>query len=78
VVSNHCVLARRCRLGDGAFLGTGAFIREHVAIGARANVMAGAVVIDDVAEEAVVSGNFATEHRTRMMEFVKSRRRPQS
>jgi UDP-3-O-[3-hydroxymyristoyl] glucosamine N-acyltransferase len=74
VVSNHCVLARRCRVGDGAFLGTGAFIREHVSIGARANVMAGAVVIDDVPREAAVSGNFASGHSLRMLEFAKNRR----
>jgi UDP-3-O-[3-hydroxymyristoyl] glucosamine N-acyltransferase len=78
VVSNNCVLARRCRVGDGAFLGTSAFIREHVSVGAGATVMAGAVVIDDVNQDAVVSGNFAFDHRSRMMEFAKKRRHSQS
>jgi UDP-3-O-[3-hydroxymyristoyl] glucosamine N-acyltransferase len=73
VISNHCVLARRCRVQDGAFLGTGAFVREHVVVGAGAQVMAGAVVIDEVASGATVSGNFAMDHKSRLMDFTRSR-----
>lgn len=74
VISNQCVLARRCHIGDGAFIGTGTFVREHVKIGARAQVMAGSVVITDVAAEVAVSGNFATDHKTRMTQLAKDLR----
>lgn len=74
VVSNQCVLARRCRIGAKAFLGTNSFIREHVQIGETAQVMAGSVVINDVAAAAVVSGNFATDHKRRMYQHAKDLR----
>jgi acyl-[acyl carrier protein]--UDP-N-acetylglucosamine O-acyltransferase len=73
VVSNQCVVARRCVVGEGAFLGTGVFVREHVKIGRGAQVMAGAVVVDDVAESMVVSGNFATDHQQRLVRFARDR-----
>lgn len=74
VVSNQCVLARGSHTGKGAFLGTGAFVREYVTIGANAQVMAGSVVINDVPAGGVVSGNFATDHKRRMMELAKELR----
>ncbi|MCW0219943.1 MAG: hypothetical protein OJI67_16580 [Prosthecobacter sp.] len=78
VVSNQCVLARRCRIGKGAFIGTSSFIREHVQVGERAQIMAGSVVINDVAESAVVSGNFASDHKRRMLQFAKELRQGQA
>jgi sugar O-acyltransferase (sialic acid O-acetyltransferase NeuD family) len=46
-----------CRFGPGAFLGTGAVIAPEVAVAANAVIGAGAVVIHDVPEGAVVVGN---------------------
>lgn len=69
IVSNQCVLARQSVIGAGAFLGTHVMIKEYVSVGAGAQVMAGSVVIDHVHPGAQVSGNFATDHRGRMLEF---------
>lgn len=77
VISNQCVLARRCQIGDGAFVGTGSFIREHVTVGEKAKVMSGSIVIDHVADESQVSGNFATNHQRRLMEFATNSRVPE-
>jgi acyl-[acyl carrier protein]--UDP-N-acetylglucosamine O-acyltransferase len=74
VVSNYCVVARKSTLGDDVFLGTQAMVRENIAIGQGAKVMAGSIVIDEVAAGATVSGNFATNHRARMLEFVRATR----
>jgi acyl-[acyl carrier protein]--UDP-N-acetylglucosamine O-acyltransferase len=71
VISNQCVLARRCVIGKGAFVGTQVMIKEHVEVGDGASVMAGSVVINDVPCGATVSGNFATDHRHRMLEFMR-------
>jgi acetyltransferase-like isoleucine patch superfamily enzyme len=51
-------------------------IKENVNIGDGACVMAGSVVICDVAAGTAVSGNFATEHRIRMLEFTRAKRQP--
>lgn len=45
------------RIGDGAYIGTGAVIRPGVTIGRDATVGMGAVVTKDVADGAVVVGN---------------------
>ena len=74
VVSNQCVIARKSIVGADAFLGTQSMIRENLRIGEGANVMAGSVVICDVPAGATVSGNFATDHRARMLEYVRSNR----
>ena len=71
VVSNQCVLARRCVIGKNVFLGTQTMIKENVSVGESARVLAGSVVINDVPPGATVSGNFATEHKSRMMEFMR-------
>lgn len=73
VISNQCVLARRCVIGDDAFLGTGVFVREHVNVGRAAQVMAGSVVVAEVGDGAVVSGNFAINHQQRLVQFAKER-----
>jgi UDP-3-O-[3-hydroxymyristoyl] glucosamine N-acyltransferase len=78
VVSNQCVLARRCNIGKRAFLGTQAMIKEYVQVGDDARVMAGSVVISDVPSGETVSGNFATEHNSRMLDFMRTNGRRQS
>lgn len=75
IVSNQCVLARRCVIGRDAFLGTQVMIKENVSVGEGARVMAGSVVISDVSAGATVSGNFATDHHGRMLEFIRMNRR---
>ena len=74
VVSGNCVIARRARIGEGAWIGTSATVREYVRIGARASVKAGSVVIEDVAEEAEVSGNFAGPHRKRLLQYLRDKK----
>ena len=71
VVSNQCVLARKCCVGNNAFIGTNVMIKEHVRIGENSRVMAGSVVVNDVVDNASVSGNFATDHKARMLDFAR-------
>ncbi|MDD5171008.1 MAG: DapH/DapD/GlmU-related protein, partial [Syntrophales bacterium] len=71
VVSNNCVIARMARIEEGAWIGTSSFIREYIRIGRSAKVMAGSIVIRDVANGQSVSGNFAVDHRLNAMEYLR-------
>ena len=74
IISNQCVIARKSIVGTDAFLGTQSMVKENICIGACANVMAGSVVISNVPAGATVSGNFAVDHRKRMLEFMRANR----
>ena len=62
VISNNCVLARGARVAESCFIGTGSFLREFLSLGLEARVLAGSIVVSDVAPQATVSGNFAVVH----------------
>lgn len=49
-------VAGRVQIGDGSFIGIGAVIKENISIGKNVTVGAGAVVINDVPDNAVVVG----------------------
>jgi UDP-3-O-[3-hydroxymyristoyl] glucosamine N-acyltransferase len=74
VISNNCVLARKCIVGSDSFIGTGSVVKEYVEIGEQAKVMMGSVVLSNVAKGVSVSGNFATSHEPRMLEFSRASR----
>lgn len=74
VISGNCVIARRACIGDRAWVGASAMVREYVHVGAGASVKAGSVVVEDVAEGAEVSGNFAVHHTRRMMQYLKDKK----
>ncbi|MBI3096117.1 MAG: hypothetical protein HYY97_14715 [Rhodocyclales bacterium] len=74
VISGNCVIARRAQVGEEVWIGTSVTVREYVRIGARASIKAGSVVIDDVAEDAEVSGNFAVSHRRRLLQYLRDKK----
>lgn len=61
----------RVIIGDGAYIGPSAVVKNGLQIGARAKVSIGSVVTQDVPEGAVVSGNFAVRHE-RFLEHIRS------
>jgi len=73
IVSNQCVIARRAKTGRKVFVGTNSTIKEHIDIGDQAKIMAGSIVINDVAPNASVSGNFASNHKRRLLDFVRNK-----
>jgi acyl-[acyl carrier protein]--UDP-N-acetylglucosamine O-acyltransferase len=64
-------ISGRCELGDGAYIGPNACIRNGVRIGRNATVSMGSVVTRDVPDDATVSGNFAVDHQD-WLRFVKT------
>ena len=61
----------RTVIGDGAYVGPSAVIKNGLIIGDRARVSIGAVVTKDVAPDAVVTGNFAVPH-DRFLDHIRS------
>lgn len=57
VIAPRATVSGRVRVGDGAYVGAAAAIAPDLAIGARSLVGIGSVVIDPVAEGAMVFGN---------------------
>ena len=64
-------ISGRCELGDGAYIGPNACLRNGIKIGRNATVSMGAVVTRDVPDGETVSGNFAVSH-DKWLSFVKS------
>lgn len=71
VVSSNVVIAGRATIGADCWIGASANIANAVSVGDRAEVKIGAVVIADVAAGAIVSGNFATDHRRNLLDFAR-------
>jgi len=69
-----CALATilgRVVIGDEAYIGPSSTIINGARVGAKAKVSMGAVVTQDVAENATVSGNFAIDH-AKFLGFMRS------
>lgn len=70
VLSGKVILAGRVTVGEGAWIGAAAVVSNAVSIGKSAKVRIGSVVIDDVADGADVSGNFAIDHTRRLRDHL--------
>ena len=74
-ISGRVMLAGRVTLGAGCWLGAGTVISNAVHVGDRAKIRIGSVVVEDVAAGADISGNFATDHTTRLRHHVQGKRK---
>ena len=63
-------ISGRCELGEGAYIGPNACMRNGVKVGRNATVSMGSVVTRDVPDDVVVTGNFAVPHAD-WLAFVK-------
>lgn len=61
----------RTIVGDEAYIGPSAVVKNGIRIGARAKVSIGAVVTRDVASDTTVTGNFAIAH-DRFLEHLRA------
>lgn len=71
VVSGNSMIAGRSRLGDRVWVGTSASVGQGLVVGDGAQIKMGSVVVADVPPGAVVSGNFAVNHRVNMARYLK-------
>ncbi|MDH5573277.1 MAG: hypothetical protein OEY89_16060 [Gammaproteobacteria bacterium] len=69
-ISARAVLAGRVSVGRNCWIGAGALISNALTIGDGAEIKIGAVVVSDVTPKAVISGNFATNHKKQLKTFL--------
>ena len=69
-ISGMSLIAGRTEVGEGCWIGANAVISNGLHIGKRCKVRLGSVVIDDLPDEADVSGNFAVSHTARLKQHL--------
>ncbi len=73
MISGNTQISGGVTIGNHVWIGPSVTLTDSIAVGDRARVLIGSVVIEDVAEGAVVSGNFATSHRSRLRDYATAR-----
>lgn len=61
-LAGHVLVGGSVTMGDDVWVGPSACIRDGVRVGRGARILLGSVVVQDVADGAEVSGNFAVPH----------------
>jgi UDP-3-O-[3-hydroxymyristoyl] glucosamine N-acyltransferase len=61
-LASNVVVGGSVTMKDDVWVGPSACIKDGVSIGARARILLGSVVVKDVADGEVLSGNFAIAH----------------
>lgn len=69
-ISAKVCLAGRVQVGNNVWIGASATISNGVQIESNAAIKIGSVVISDVKQRQVVSGNFAINHQKHLREFL--------
>ena len=62
-ITSHVVVSGRCRIGEAAFLGVNATLRDGISIGARCVIGAGALMLADAEPEGVYMGTASERAR---------------
>lgn len=71
-VLGNCVVAKNVNIEDNTIIGSSSVIKENIFIGKNADIKAGSIVVKDVKNEEVVSGNFALNHNLNIKNYLKS------
>jgi len=73
IIGTQSVIGGNGRVGSRVWLGPNVIIADGLKVGSDARVLIGSVVVRDVAEGAVVSGNFALDHNQHLKHFTRMR-----
>ncbi len=72
-ILGNCVIAKNVQIGADTIIGSSSVVRENIKIGKNADIKAGSIVVKDVKDGSIVSGNFAINHRINVKEYMKKR-----
>lgn len=74
MITGNVQIAGRVKIGNSCWIGTSSSISDSVSIGNNAEVKIGSVVVKNVKDNEVVSGNFAMLHSVNLKNFIKAQR----
>jgi UDP-3-O-[3-hydroxymyristoyl] glucosamine N-acyltransferase len=63
LLSGNSAVAGNCTIANDVWIGGGAMISDGISIGEKAQVLIGSVVVRNVEDKEIVSGNFALDHK---------------
>jgi UDP-3-O-[3-hydroxymyristoyl] glucosamine N-acyltransferase len=63
VITCHTMISGSNNIGEDVWIGAGAVLSNSVTVGDRAKILVNAVVVNDVADDEMVSGFYAMPHR---------------
>jgi UDP-3-O-[3-hydroxymyristoyl] glucosamine N-acyltransferase len=72
VISGNCLVAGRTVFGDHVWMGASSSVAQGLRVGRNAQIKIGSVVIRDVQDNEVVSGNFAIAHARNMKRYLRA------
>jgi len=71
MIAGHVQIAGSAVIGDDVWIGPSASISDHVCIGNAAEIVLGAVVMEDVPPGAKVAGNFAVSYPSHAKDWTR-------
>jgi UDP-3-O-[3-hydroxymyristoyl] glucosamine N-acyltransferase len=69
-ISTKVTIAGRVRMDANCWVGAGVIISNGLTVGENANIKIGSVVIENVASNEELSGNFAIRHKTNLADYL--------
>ena len=72
VIAGNCFVAGRTIIEDNVRIGASSSIAQGLKVGKNAQIKIGSVVIRDILEKEVVSGNFSIAHAKNMKQYLRT------
>lgn len=73
-ILGNCVVAKNAYIGDRSIVGSSSVIRENISIGNDVDIKAGTIVIKNIKDHEVISGNFGMNHTLNVKNYFKSQK----
>jgi len=71
-ILGNCVVAKNASIGSHSIIGSSSVIRENLTLGKNVDVKAGSIVVKNIKDSGVVSGNFAIKHTLNVKNYFKN------